>query len=408
MVKVNVTTTADVQKYLSPTLKKDTEGLEGKAYIGKIFSNLGKIAEVKFHRIMHTASKIFQGGEWINNKAVLKKLEQNFKDISNQAKNGEISTDDKREISQGIGTMRAVCDLLKGTVSKKDQALRESLQTVEGDLNKLEEEVFGKQEDIMPEPLTVRKENERKEAEVTKKEESLKKKEGIKAKEFEDTRPKTLGEKEKGAREYKEFEDVRAKDREYASDKKAVAREKFADHLIKHRAERLEDKDIRELEVPDDLAEKISKRDPNAYKKIAHKAGYEEEAATIEAFGRMEISTDKELREEAQVKLRELIKDAYEVKDGNGKSYLEISLGQTRASTFRSPKDSTENKQLADIAKKDYAKAPVDQMKKDIDSAVKTIRKGFEQAMYDEDGMGVPDEVQGLIDELEELKANLK
>jgi hypothetical protein len=146
----NVTKREDVEKYLSPKLTEGTDDKEGLAFAGKIFKNIGKMAQTKFYRIKHAAAEGFKEGSWINNKAVFEKLKNDYTNLSKlvqQTKEpGEKETtkSDTEKLKQSLKDVRKVCDLMIDksiSDSKDDEAFKQSVMNLKGDFENLEGEL---------------------------------------------------------------------------------------------------------------------------------------------------------------------------------------------------------------------------------------------------------------------------
>lgn len=97
---------------ISKIMSKGTNGLEGTAYVGRVFKNLGDVLHVKFARLLHR----FSEGEWVNNKTVRGDLNKKIKELTDLVKGPKLkhlSEEDKALVKQGIAEMQAVCVLLK-------------------------------------------------------------------------------------------------------------------------------------------------------------------------------------------------------------------------------------------------------------------------------------------------------
>ena len=97
---------------ISKIMSRGTDGLEGAAYVGRVFKNLGDVLHVKFARLLHQ----FSGGEWVNNKTIRKDLNNKIDELTDLVKGPKLkhlSEEDKALVKQGIAEMQAVCSLLK-------------------------------------------------------------------------------------------------------------------------------------------------------------------------------------------------------------------------------------------------------------------------------------------------------
>jgi len=129
---------------ISKAISKGTGGLEGTAYIGRVFKNLGDVLHVKFARLLHR----FSEGEWVNNKSIRKDLNTKIDELTDLVKGTKfkhLSVEDRVLIKQGITEMQTVCSLLKergvkdiDVISRKlDRALPGEVKIPEG----LEEQI---------------------------------------------------------------------------------------------------------------------------------------------------------------------------------------------------------------------------------------------------------------------------
>jgi hypothetical protein len=140
-----------------------------------------------------------------------------------------------------------------------------------------------------------------------------------------------------------------------------------------------------------------------------------ENKRVVENQGVSEAKNEGSIKDQAQVKLRELIKTAYDVEGEEGKSYLKESLAQSTTAFGNipvlgrlagKPEDSKQNKLLLDLSVKNYSQVSVEEMKRDIDAAIETIQSGFQQPYYgEENAMEVPENIQSLITKLQNLKS---
>jgi hypothetical protein len=152
---------------ISKIMSKGTGGLEGTAYVGRIFKNLGDVLHVKFARLLYR----FSEGEWVNNKTIRKDLNNKIDELTDLVKGPKhkhLSEEDKALVKQGIAEMQAVCSLLKergvkdmDSVSRKlDRALPGTVIIPEG----LEEKISSqKKKGIVVENKPVREEVSEKE-----------------------------------------------------------------------------------------------------------------------------------------------------------------------------------------------------------------------------------------------------
>lgn len=112
----------DLKKYIEPDLLSGTQKLKGGQFLGKVISNMKNSIITKFHRLETLITK----GEWINNKAVVSKIQKNVADITARIHKEPGSVVDSHQMFHiNIGQMKALCKQLNelGVVANAEDVI---------------------------------------------------------------------------------------------------------------------------------------------------------------------------------------------------------------------------------------------------------------------------------------------
>lgn len=397
----------DVRKdLLSDPLTAGTEGLGKVAYAKQVLSNVKHSIAVKFNRLVEV---IFFKGEWVNNKNTLAKLDKNITNLTSEIKEhaSELTKEDFDFIHAGIAEMKRINQLLA-----KKGAYRESVDKIENDFDELEKAARNAENENIKNRLIEPRQQFRREGTKLTSPRYLE--------DFKKASPKSGESSGKGkAKTYEDIESqikgpVKSKVKSRSDEtegKKTKRKEKEKD------VGKGKEKDV-EKEKEEEIVELVREQKPRSKRAETGSLAMVRRGEFDEEF---EITQKKAapdaLKNEVGAKLKSIIDEAYSILISNEDdddekaptdSYLLFSLSQGRTAFGYSPETSAENIRLREIQQKDYANVSVEELKKDVDEAIKIMTKGFTQkTTLNRAQKEPPAEIKGQMDGLKVMSDHL-
>jgi len=364
-----------METYLSPRLLKDTPGIKKRGeFLKRVVSNLKEMAFTKFHRF----ETGFLEGRWINNKSVLKSLENNVVVLACELQKTpeKIEGDTKQAIQTEIVIMRDICKTLLDSGAKEHAVknMETNLGILEEVLNKPEKPAAHQERKSseIEQKATERKPEEEKSTNET----QIPKKESSEVQEKELPRRILKGKRHLKKESKESVEEVQEK--ELSRRKLKGKRQHKYEKNFPRSSERKTKTEVGTVAIPEGLEEKIKNRinKPTTEKEVKHAREPDvkpEEGVEKKTVAPIAKSNEREGIEEIKSQVQDSLNTLVKLAKEFG---LTESLGQTMdkiggwTGGVVKAEHSPQNRELASLLKADYQKMSI---RKIFDNAVSIL-----------------------------------